>query len=128
MYDTHDRSPSSALLFAAPRLNPDFTVRFDALLISPEDAARRVRGAVTAALNSSGSNDETSPSQHGWRGWGLEEDQAIAVGVQGAMAHAADSVYDEIEEEIVASATRGDELRTNQKGWSGHLKIERPSK
>lgn len=85
----------------------DFTARFDALLVAPEEAVRRIRGAVTMALNSSGSN-ETSP-EHDWRGWGREDDEAIAVAVEEALRHAGDSVYDEIGEEIVAAAARGDE-------------------
>lgn len=68
---------------------------------------RRIRGAVTVALNSSGSN-ETSPG-HGWRGWGREDDEAIAIAVEEALTHAGDSVYDEIGGEIVAAAARGDE-------------------
>ena len=111
------RSPSSVVCTpAAPRrLNPDFTMRFDGLLVSPEDATRRIRGAMAAALNSSNSNGETSP-QHTWPGLGLEDAQAIAVGVGNALKHAADSVYDQMEEEIMATAGRGDEP-TN--GWRG---------
>lgn len=65
---------------------------------------------MAAELNSSISDGETNP-QHGWRGWGLKDAQAIAVGVRKALTHAADSVYDEMEEEIVAAAGRGDKLK-----------------
>lgn len=64
--------------------------------------------AAAAALDSSGSDGETN-QQDGWRDWGVEGDQAIAVGVGEALKHAADSVYDEMEEEIVAAAGRGEE-------------------
>lgn len=91
-------------------LASEFTVRFDALLIGPADLASRIRAATTTSTpNSTLTNSTTSPA-HRLEVGRAESDRRVVVAAVEALRSAADSVYNDMEEELVtATARRGAE-------------------
>lgn len=90
----------------------EFTVRFDALLISPADLARRIRAAATTPTsNLTLANPTTVPAHH-LENLRAESDRRVVVAAVQALSSAADSVYQSMEEELAVAATvRGAEGR-----------------
>lgn len=95
---------------------------FDALLVEPAELASRILAAGTALRNASLSNstehdvenrqDPVTPSTSStwktWKSWYVEGGPAVTVAAATkAVRGAAESLYNEIEAEIVLAAARG---------------------
>lgn len=90
------------------RHSPEFTVHFDALLVHPANLASRILEAVTTAPNVSLPEPVDLEEHSRWSGWGVEGDDAVSLAAMDALVRAADSVYDEMEAELVDISARGE--------------------
>lgn len=90
------------------RRSPEFMVRFDALLVHPANLTSRILEAVTTAPNDSLPEPVDLENHSRWSGWGVEGDDAVSLAAMDALVGAADSVYDEMEAELVEDSARGE--------------------
>ena len=83
------------------------TIRFDALLVHPENLASRILDAATATKPNAYFPNRAG-LEHRWSGWGVEGEGAVVFAVMRALSTAAGSVYEEMEAELVGISARGD--------------------
>lgn len=82
------------MLLQTPSFPKGSTVRFDGFLVNTAGVASLMAEATS----------QVSPEG----GWGVESDQALVVMVRGALSDAAMSALDQMEEEVVIAATKGE--------------------